>query len=64
MKWMSCLAVLGVALAEESSGLSWDAGRGSPDSTYAQCLNGDSCTDITSGKYASSCLDAAFTPKQ
>ena len=46
-----------------SSGLSCDASCGSPDNTCAQCLNSDSCADITSGKCASSCPDATFMPK-
>jgi len=46
-----------------SSDLSCGASCGSPDSTCAQCLNGDSCADITSGKCASSCPGATFTPK-
>ena len=46
-----------------SSGLSCDASCGSPDDTCAQCLNGTACADIGSGKCATSCPDATFTPK-
>jgi len=46
-----------------SSGFSCDASCGAPDSSCAQCLNSDSCSDITSGKCASSCPNATFTPK-
>ena len=46
-----------------SSGFSCDASCVAPDSTCAQCLNSDSCSDITAGKCVSSCPNATFTPK-
>lgn len=46
-----------------SSGFSCDASCGSPDDTCAQCVNGTSCAEVTSGKCASSCTKATFTPK-
>jgi hypothetical protein len=45
-----------------SSGFSCDQNCGTPDSTCAQCLNGNSCSDITAGKCTSSCTEATFTP--
>ena len=45
-----------------SSGFSCDASCGSPNSTCAQCLNGNSCSDVTANKCSSSCTGVTFTP--
>jgi len=46
-----------------SSGFTCDESCVSPASTCAQCVNGNSCSDVTSGKCGSSCTDVMFTPK-
>jgi len=45
-----------------SSGFSCDMNCASPQSTCAQCVNGNSCSDITTGKCSSSCANVSFTP--